>query len=203
MRSKKKQGKKSNVGSDGITQPDNKELKGRTPASAKKQSKQQGKQNNEGLPIDWAAVRTATDAVQNATDSLGRAIVVQDEMTSLIEELRIKLAETEKGLLRKNAEIVRLQGEVDEALACKEKLTTKIERHKAKFGWGKSMPQDLVLRILNRAGGRGQRLMVAACREFEALVEVGRSSDSFAREPRLLVIGGMDGASHSSPFFLH
>lgn len=140
----------------------------------------------------------ATDAVQNANDALGRAIMVQDEMTNLVSELRHKLAETEKGLERKNAEILRLKEEVDECEARKTKMMAQLELHKAKLGWGKALSQELVLRILNQAGGRAQRLMVAACREFEALVCLGRSCGAFEREPRVLVLGGMDGTGLES-----
>lgn len=80
------------------------------------------------------------------------------------------------------------QAEREEAAA--QQTTNQIQ---SQLCWGHGMSQDLFIRVLRAAGGRGRRLMAAACREFASAVGHGRASNAFPRERRIVILGSCDG----------
>lgn len=138
--------------------------------------------------------REATDRMNAAQDAVSRASMVAEELEALLAEYEEKVEETKAALTAKYGEKEQLEHVYDDSLRHQRAVMSQISLLKDQLGWGKQMSEDLTLRVLDRAGGRGRRLMAASCREFRGLVERGRrAGGGFTRESRLLVIGSEGG----------
>ena len=138
--------------------------------------------------------------LRQARSHLARAKTEADTIVQSIDDSKMQLKSLHDQMVRAKKILTKKKQNHEAALRAIAEAEVKVVQAeneiapvRSRLCWGQ-MSADLSHRILRLAGGRGRRLMAAACCEFHTLVAGGRCSSAFAEEPRLVLIGSMEGS---------